>query len=87
MCSINPYRSNLIPGFDEVVEAASDAGALGITLSGAGPTVAAFCLDNMEIVGKQMQSAFMKHNISCDIKVIRADQEGACVWTHDEENR
>ncbi len=82
-----PYRSNLIPGFDEVVEAASDAGALGITLSGAGPTVAAFCLNNMEIVGKQMQSAFMKHNISCDIKVIRADQEGAHVWTHDEENR
>ena len=82
-----PYRSNLIPGFDEVVEAASAAGALGITLSGAGPTVAAFCLNNMEIVGKQMQAAFMKHNIACDIKVIRADQEGACVWTHDEENR
>lgn len=82
-----PYRSNLIPGFDEVVQAASDAGALSITLSGAGPTIAAFCLNNMEIVGKQMKAAFMKHNIPCEIKVIRADQEGARVWTHDEENQ
>ncbi len=82
-----PYRSNLIPGFDEVVEAASAAGALSITLSGAGPTVAAFCLNNMEIVGKQMKAAFMRHNIPCEIKVLRADPEGARVWTHDEENR
>ncbi len=82
-----PYRSNLIPGFDEVVEAASAAGALSITLSGAGPTIAAFCLNNMEIVGKQMKAAFMRHNISCEIKVLRADPEGARVWTHDKENR
>ena len=82
-----PYRSNLIPGFDEVVEAASAAGALSITLSGAGPTVAAFCLNNMEIVGKQMKAAFMRHNIPCEIKVLRADPEGARVWIHDEENR
>ena len=82
-----PYRSNLIPGFDEVVEAASDAGAISITLSGAGPTIAAFCLKNMEIVGKRMKAAFMKHNIPCEIKVIQADQEGAHVWNQDEENR
>ena len=82
-----PYRSDLIPGFDEVVESASNAGALGITLSGAGPTVAAFCLNNTALVGKQMQAAFMKHNIPCDIRVIRADQEGARVWTHDEKKQ
>ena len=82
-----PYRSNLIPGFDEVVETASDAGALSVTLSGAGPTIAAYCLDNMERVGKQMQDVFMRHDILCDIKVIRADQEGARVWTHNNENQ
>ena len=82
-----PYRSNLIPGFDEVVAAASNAGALSVTLSGAGPTIAAYCLNNMEIIGKQMKDAFMSHNIPCEIKVLRADQEGARVWTHDEENR
>lgn len=72
-----PYRSTLIPGFDDVVEAALSTGALSIALSGAGPTIAAYCLDNMQEVGKSMQKAFKQHEIASDILVIGTDVEGA----------
>ena len=79
-----PYRSQLIAGFDEIVEAATTAGALSVALSGAGPTIAAYCLENMEEVGKQMQGVFQNRNIQCKIKILQADQEGAIVWVDDD---
>jgi homoserine kinase len=36
-----PYRRELVPGFDDIIAAALGAGALGAFLSGAGPTVMA----------------------------------------------
>jgi len=36
-----PYRAELVPGFAEMLEAATSAGAAGVFLSGAGPTVLA----------------------------------------------
>ena len=41
-----PYRRPLIKDFDKIVELFKRAGALGIFLSGAGPTIAAFVDDN-----------------------------------------
>ena len=41
---IEPQRAALIPGFAEVRRAALAAGALGCSISGAGPTVFAWCL-------------------------------------------
>ena len=37
-----PYRKELIPGFDAIIAAAEKNGALGCCLSGAGPTMIAF---------------------------------------------
>lgn len=74
-----PYRSNLIPGFDEVVQAATESGALSIALSGAGPTIAAYCIDNMEKVGNSMCEVFKKHGISSDIHILSPDLEGAII--------
>ena len=79
-----PYRSTLIPGFNDVVEAATSAGALSIALSGAGPTIAAYCLNNMDQVGSRMQEVFNQHGIPCKIKVLSADLDGATVWTHED---
>ena len=79
-----PYRSTLIPGFNDVVEAATSAGALSIALSGAGPTIAAYCLNNMDQVGNRMQEVFNQHGIPCKIKVLSADLDGATVWTHED---
>ena len=38
-----PYRAHLYPRSMEVVEAAAGLGALGATISGAGPTVLVWC--------------------------------------------
>ncbi|MDE0316853.1 MAG: homoserine kinase [Candidatus Poribacteria bacterium] len=81
-----PYRSSLIPGFDDVVEAAIDAGALSIALSGAGPTIAAYCLNNMDEIGNRMQNVFKQHNIPCEIQVLSTDLEGAKVWKNEGKN-
>lgn len=79
-----PYRSSLIPGFDDVVDAAISAGALSIALSGAGPTIAAYCLENIENIGIQMHKAFKHHNINCEIKILTPDLDGALVSTNDD---
>ncbi len=74
-----PYRASLIPGFDDVAKAATTAGALSVALSGAGPTVAAYCLDHTHQVAARMQSAFKKHQIASDIKILKPDADGASV--------
>src|SRR5690606_41514004 len=38
-----PHRERLIPGFPEARKAALEAGALGCSISGAGPSVFAWC--------------------------------------------
>lgn len=42
---VTPARAKLIDGYDGVREAALGAGATGVTISGAGPTVLAACRD------------------------------------------
>ena len=74
-----PYRTSLIPGFNDVAEAATHAGALSVALSGAGPTIAAYCLEHTEQVAERMQSAFKKHQINSDIKILKPDADGASV--------
>ena len=74
-----PYRASLIPGFNDVAEAATAAGALSVALSGAGPTVAAYCLEHDKQVAKQMQTVFNKHQVVCDIKILKSDADGANV--------
>lgn len=72
-----PYRCKLIPGMEEVWQAAKDAGALSAALSGAGPCVIAFTVNNTTQVGEAMQRAFLKHNIQSDILVLSPDCSGA----------
>jgi homoserine kinase len=40
---IEPHRAPLIPGFGEVREAAVESGAVGCSISGAGPSIFAWC--------------------------------------------
>ncbi|KFN45359.1 homoserine kinase [Arenimonas metalli] len=42
---VEPRRAPLVPGFAAVKQAAMDAGAMGASLSGAGPSVFAWCED------------------------------------------
>ena len=58
-----PYRADLIPGMYDVFAVANSKGALGTTISGAGPTLIAYTIENGEEIGKAMVEAFAKHNI------------------------
>ncbi len=72
-----PYRKKLIPGFDDVIRSALENGALGASLSGAGPTMLALAKDNFEEIGNSMVEAFAKHGVKADFMVLDIDKEGA----------
>ena len=57
---VEPRRAPLIQGFAEVKRAALDAGALGASISGAGPSVFAWCEDERAAngVAEHMRAAF-----------------------------
>jgi homoserine kinase len=77
---IEPQRQVLIPGFVDVKQAALAAGALGASISGAGPTVFAWAeQDDAENVRAEMVAAFRKHGLETDSWVSTIDREGARV--------
>jgi homoserine kinase len=52
-----PKRKKMIPGFDEVKQAAREAGALGCNISGSGPSV--FALSNDAITARKAGDAML----------------------------
>ena len=74
-----PYRIGLIPNGKEVLEAGLAAGALGTTISGAGSTLIAYCLENEEEVAKAMVSAFEEAGIKAVANLLKVDTMGACM--------
>ena len=54
-----PYRSKLIPGFSDAKTIANESGALGLSISGSGPTMFAFC--NGEEVAHNCANALTKY--------------------------
>ncbi len=76
-----PYRKSLIPNFEEVLKSAYSEGALAVFLSGAGPTIASFCLEGEDRVGTAMVCAFQDANIPAKYMSLRVDQEGATFTT------
>ena len=77
---IEPQRQALIPGFAAVKQAALAAGALGGSISGAGPTVFAWAEQQVaENVRAGMVAAFQAHGLASDSWVSTIDREGARV--------
>jgi homoserine kinase len=74
-----PYRKKLIPGFDEILGAATEAGALGSFLSGAGSTLMAVTLDRVEEISAAMLDAARKHALPAQVRVLKADNDGVTV--------
>ncbi|MDH7576314.1 MAG: homoserine kinase [Bacillota bacterium] len=73
-----PYRSELIPGFKEVLKAAHDAGAYGAFLSGAGPAVIALAPPGSK-AGEAMKGAFRNHGFEAEVWNLEPSQQGAHV--------
>ena len=57
---VEPARKHMIPGFDNVKKNALRAGAFGVTISGAGPSVIAFVSkkQNVKKIGDAMRRGF-----------------------------
>jgi homoserine kinase len=74
-----PARSPLIPGFQAAKSAALAAGALGASISGAGPTMFAACDSDVgaQRVSHAIRAAYEADGISAAVRVARVDPHGA----------
>ncbi len=74
-----PYRLPLIPGMSEAFAAAYAAGAAGVALSGAGPSLIAFAPDHHEQIVAAVTAVFQKHHLTCRSWILPIDSEGTLI--------
>jgi homoserine kinase len=76
-----PTRAPLLPGFAEAKAAALEAGALGCSISGAGPAVFAFAAseDSASRIGEAMIAAYESRGVAARVRARRIDPQGARV--------
>ena len=83
-----PYRQHLIPGLQNVLEwnVHDHPGLLGVSLSGAGPTIIALAIDHFEEIGNcillELQKAASLDGKSCeaDVKILDFVANGSNVF-------
>lgn len=75
-----PYRQKLITGYTSVKQAALTAGAYGMVISGAGPTLLALCDRSLaEKVADAMACTWQKEGITSKVQALVLDTQGARV--------
>jgi homoserine kinase len=78
-----PYRQILIPGYDAVRAAAIAAGAHGLVISGAGPTLLALAdSSHSQSVQSAMTNAWLESGISALVMILKVDEQGTTVNIH-----
>ncbi len=75
---VEPIRSILIPGFDEVKSETIKAGALGCGISGSGPSIFALCKGELKAqkVATVMKQIYQNIEIDYDVHVSKVNTEG-----------
>ncbi|MCP4520513.1 MAG: homoserine kinase [Cytophagales bacterium] len=75
---VEPVRALLIPGFDEAKQAALDAGALGSSISGSGPSIFALSkgAETASKVGQAMKEVYQKWEIESEVYISKVSQQG-----------
>ena len=75
---VEPIRSILIPGFDDVKASAIKAGALGCGISGSGPSIFSFSKgeDTARKVGEAMKEIYQNIGIDYDVHVSKINIQG-----------
>ncbi|TQR97763.1 homoserine kinase [Paenibacillus ottowii] len=79
-----PYRAALVPGMIEILQDAHQYGALGVALSGAGPTLLALTdqRENRKAELEQYLTETMKkEGITASVLKLRPESEGVKVYT------
>ena len=81
---VEPFRKHLIPNFDEVKNTATQNGALGAGISGAGPSIFALCKgkDSAENVANAMKESYSSTGIEFDIHVSKVNSKGTEIITN-----
>jgi homoserine kinase len=76
---VEPQRAHLIPGFYDIQEMANQLGALGLSISGAGPSMFALCTNSImaEEIGLKAQQVLKSRKIDSDIFLSTINNEGA----------
>ncbi|MDJ0657939.1 MAG: homoserine kinase [Crocosphaera sp.] len=75
-----PYRQGLIEGYEFMQECALKAGAYGMVISGAGPTLLALTSANkIQSVETAMKNAWSQLEIVADVRSLSIDTQGAKV--------
>lgn len=78
---VEPARKHLIPGFDKVKNNALDAGAMGVTISGAGPSIIAFTSmrsDPKKILNS-MRKGFAAADTECTTIICKPSRGAAVI--------
>ncbi len=75
---VEPHRSKLIPGFDEMRKAAMESGALGFSISGSGPTCFALTYNEhlAQAIGNAMSTVVKNKGIGFTIYHSRVNEAG-----------
>lgn len=76
---VEPQRAHLIPNFYDIKEMALKEGALGFSISGAGPSMFAMCLDSIsaETIGQKAVEILKKSNVPSKVFLSGINHEGA----------
>jgi homoserine kinase len=75
-----PYRQSLIPGYHAVQEAAMAAGAYGLVISGAGPTLLTLTAQaQASAIERAIESAWTAQGIGVEVKRLAIDPLGTTV--------
>jgi homoserine kinase len=78
-----PARAGLLKGFNEAKRAALEAGALGVSISGSGPTAFAICQAEAiaQDVARAMCAAYEQMGLASVARVTRPDRTGTRIET------
>lgn len=74
-----PYRLPLIPGAQRALEAAYQAGASAVTISGAGPSLIAFTGGDPAPVARAIADTFQAHRVAAREFLLHTSPRGAAV--------
>ena len=76
---VEPARQHMIPGFERVKQNALKAGAFGVTISGAGPSVIAFSKNSHDLkkICLNMKKGFATNSIDCQTVICKPSKGAA----------
>jgi len=74
-----PFRRHLISGYDKFEKTGYENGALGVCISGSGPTILGFIVDDSERLQKAWQEKVRELNIQASVLKTKCDNTGLVI--------